>query len=161
GQLEESLALLREQRIAPVGYEGRIEDDRRWTFVPMLVVANKVDDQEAEELFELFQELLEEEWPMVAVSAETGRGLDELKKEVFERLGIIRVYAKPPGQRPDLDAPFVLRRGATVEEFAGRVHKDFLEQLVAARVWGSAEYDGQMVGRDHVLQDGDIVELRT
>jgi ribosome-interacting GTPase 1 len=27
-------------------------------------------------------------------------------------------------------------------------------------VWGSAEFDGQMVHRDYVLQDGDIVELK-
>jgi ribosome-interacting GTPase 1 len=43
---------------------------------------------------------------------------------------------------------------------AAKVHKDFLENLKAARVWGSASFDGQMVGRDHVLADGDIVELR-
>jgi hypothetical protein len=47
-----------------------------------------------------------------------------------------------------------------VYELAGKIHKDFLDQLKAARVWGSATHDGQMVGRDHVLQDGDIVELR-
>jgi hypothetical protein len=27
-------------------------------------------------------------------------------------------------------------------------------------VWGSTMFDGQMVQRDYVLQDGDIVELR-
>ncbi|MDH4138337.1 MAG: TGS domain-containing protein, partial [Anaerolineae bacterium] len=79
---------------------------------------------------------------------------------VFERLEIIRVYAKPPGKEPDLSAPFVLKKGSTVAEFAGKVHKDFLERLQSARVWGKGVYDGQMVGRDHVLHDGDVVELR-
>ena len=37
--------------------------------------------------------------------------------------------------------------------------KDFLEKLKSARVWGSEVYDGQLVGRDHVLHDGDVVEL--
>jgi len=27
-------------------------------------------------------------------------------------------------------------------------------------VWGSAAFDGQMVSRDYILQDGDVVELR-
>jgi len=27
-------------------------------------------------------------------------------------------------------------------------------------VWGSAAFDGQLVGRDHALADGDVVELR-
>jgi ribosome-interacting GTPase 1 len=54
----------------------------------------------------------------------------------------------------------VMRKGSIVEEFAAGVHQDFIEKLKSARVWGSAAHDGQMVGRDHVLRDGDVVELR-
>jgi ribosome-interacting GTPase 1 len=54
----------------------------------------------------------------------------------------------------------VLARGSTVADFAAKVHKDFLEQLKSARVWGSGAFDGQVVSRDHVLADGDVVELR-
>jgi ribosome-interacting GTPase 1 len=47
-----------------------------------------------------------------------------------------------------------------VEQFAGKVHQDFAENLKLARVWGkSAAFEGQTVSRDHELQDGDIVEL--
>jgi ribosome-interacting GTPase 1 len=53
-----------------------------------------------------------------------------------------------------------LRKGGTVEELAGKIHQDFLAKLKSARVWGTAIYDGQMVGRDHILHDGDVVELR-
>ena len=31
--------------------------------------------------------------------------------------------------------------------------------LKSAKVWGSAQFDGQTVKRDHVLQDKDVVEL--
>jgi ribosome-interacting GTPase 1 len=79
---------------------------------------------------------------------------------VFEHLGIMRIYSKAPGKKPDFSAPFVIEKGSTVEEFAGKIHKDFYDNLKAARVWGSAQFDGQMVKRDHVLQDGDVVELR-
>ena len=74
-------------------------------------------------------------------------------------LDIIRVYTKVPGEKPDLNDPVVLRRGSTLEEAAGQIHKDFLKKLKYARVWGSGKHDGIMVGRDHVMQDGDIVEL--
>ena len=47
------------------------------------------------------------------------------------------------------------------DEFAAKVHQDFVENLKSARVWGSATHDGQMVGRDHVLHDRDVVELKT
>ena len=42
---------------------------------------------------------------------------------------------------------------------AEKVHKDFVDKLKIAKVWGNSVYDGQMVQRDHVLHDGDIVEL--
>jgi ribosome-interacting GTPase 1 len=72
----------------------------------------------------------------------------------------MRIYSQPPGREADLTKPFVLPRGSTVEEFAAQVHHDFFEQMKSARVWGSGQFEGQMVGRDHVLQEGDIVELR-
>jgi ribosome-interacting GTPase 1 len=126
----------------------------------MLMVANKCDDASCDENLQIFCELLEEDWPMVAVSASTGRNLDRLKTVIFEALDIIRVYSKPPGEEPDLSEPFVVRTGTTVEELAGKVHKDFLEKLKTARIWGAGVHDGQLVGRDHVLQDRDVVELR-
>jgi hypothetical protein len=98
---------------------------------------------------------------LLPVSAETGRNLDWLRRAVFDRLEIIRVYSKPPGEEPDLSAPFVMEKGGTVEDFATKVHQDFLQTLKSARIWGEGVYDGQMVGRDHVLHDGDVVELRT
>jgi ribosome-interacting GTPase 1 len=71
----------------------------------------------------------------------------------------MRIYSKPPGKEPDLSTPFVLKRGGTVGDLAAKVHKDFVEKLKTARVWGSGVYEGQLVSRDHVLQDGDVVEL--
>jgi ribosome-interacting GTPase 1 len=159
-QLEDTIALLQEHRIMPHHLKDRYTEKRLLTFLPLLVLVNKNDDQSTDEDFEVLCELFEEAWPLLPVSATTGRNLERLKQVVFERLEIIRVYSKPPGKEPDLNAPFVLKKGSTVEEFAGKVHQDFLEQLKSARVWGSGVYDGQMVGRDHVLHDGDVVELR-
>ena len=39
------------------------------------------------------------------------------------------------------------------------MHHNFIHNLKTARVWGKNIFDGQMVGRDHVLYDKDIVEL--
>ncbi len=159
-QLEDTIAFLQEHRIVPLRLKDRYPEQRRLTFKPLLVLANKSDDDDSDEDFEIFLELLEDDWPALPVSAATGRNLERLKQVVFERLEVIRVYSKAPGKEPDLSAPFVLKKGGTVAEFARKVHKDFFEKLKAARVWGSAAYDGQMVGRDHILRDGDVVELR-
>ena len=105
--------------------------------------------------------MLEDDWSLLPASARTGRNLELLSQVVFEQLGIIRIYSKAPGSEPDFTAPFVMKKGGTLEDFAGKIHKDFVSSLKAARVWGEGVYDGQMVGRDHVLHDGDIVELHT
>jgi hypothetical protein len=160
-QLEQTVALLEEHRIVPAHRRDQYPDRFDLAFVPSLVVVNKCDDASRDEDYEVLQELLDEDWPMVPLSATTGRHVDNFKQTIYDRLGIVRIYAKPPGKEADLTEPFVMRKGGTVEEFAGKVHRDFLQTLKSARVWGEGVYDGQAVGRDHILHDGDIVELRT
>jgi ribosome-interacting GTPase 1 len=83
-----------------------------------------------------------------------------MKQAVYQKLGIMRVYSQAPGETAKLDLPFVLPIGSTVEAFAAKIHQDFAENMKSARVWGeSAAFEGQTVSREHVLQDGDIVEL--
>lgn len=159
-QLEDTIAFLQEHRIVPLRLKDRYVEQRRLTFRPLLVLANKSDDEDSDEDFEIFRQLLKDDWPGLPVSAATGRNLERLKQGVFERLEVIRVYSKPPGKEHDPSSPFILEKGGTVEEFARKVHKDFFDKLKSARVWGSATFDGQMVQRDYVLHDGDVVELR-
>lgn len=159
--LEETLSILEEHRIAPRLLEKRYEGRTRFRFLPFLIVVNKNDDVDTDDVFEILCQLLEEKWTLIPVSALNGRNLDQLKKTVFDWLGIVRIYSKPPGSDPDLSTPFVVKRGTTVEELAGKIHKDFYDQLKSARIWGSGTFEGQLVGRDHVLEDGDVVELRT
>ena len=158
-QLEETVSFLKEHRIAPLRLAHLYENKSGWTFLPFLVVANKNDDQLIEENFEIFRSLLEDDWPLVNVSAKTGYNFDLLKQTLFNTLEIIRVYTKAPGKGPDHSAPFVLKRGSKLEDLASKIHKDFLEKLKYARIWGRDVYDGQMVQRDYVLRDGDVVEL--
>ena len=159
--LDDAIAILEEHRIVPEQHKGRFagQDERRLAFKPLLVVVNKWDDETLDAEWEAVRELEGESWPLLPVSAATGRNLEQFKHVVYDRLHIMRVYAKPPGKDPDWSAPFVLKQGGTVEDFAGKVHRDFLEHLKWARVWGQGVYDGQLVGRDHVLHDGDVVEL--
>lgn len=160
GQLEDTLALLEAHRILAQRCNDPLPGPDQPRRRPCLVVATKCDDERREADFEAMRELLGDDLPMIAISVKAGRHLEDFKRAVFDRLGVIRVYSRPPGREADLTTPFVIRRGATVEDLAGRVHKDFLEKFKSARVWGSGAFDGQPVGRDYVLQDGDIVELR-
>jgi ribosome-interacting GTPase 1 len=158
-QLEETVNLLEEHRIVPSHLRDKYEEQRLLKFIPFLVLANKNDDEETDENLEIFRELTDNDWPMISVSTITGRNLELLKNTLVDKLQIIRVYSKAPGKEPDLTAPFVLKRGSTVEDFAGKVHKDFVDKLKIAKVWGESVFDGQMVQRDYILRDGDVVEL--
>ena len=158
-QLEETVHLLEENRIVPSHQRDKYEEERLLKFIPFLVLANKNDDESTDENLQIFRELTDNDWPMISVSTITGRNLEMLKNTLVDKLQIIRVYSKAPGKEPDLTAPFVLKRGSTVEDFASKVHKDFVDKLKIAKVWGEKVFDGQMVQRDYILRDGDVVEL--
>lgn len=124
-----------------------------------LLVANKLDLPGAAERLELVRELFGPRFPIQALDAESGRGLEELRTAIYRLLNVIRIYSKKPGKPPDKTAPFTCKAGSTVLQFAEVVHRDFADKLKSARIWGTGVYDGQTVTRDHVLHDKDIVEL--
>lgn len=127
--------------------------------VPAVFVATKLDGAGAGETLHIFREFYEARLPVLPVSARQDINLAELRKTMFGMLNVIRVYSKKPGKKPDLSVPYVLKRGTAVLEAAAVVHKDFAERLKYARLWRRGGLEGQMVGREHVLEDGDILEL--
>lgn len=158
-QLEDAVAMLEEHRIALHDGSGAVPEDPRAVPIPAVVLVTKVDDASWDDEYAVFRELFGDRWPILPVSVRTGRNVERMKETIVARLGLMRVYAKQPGKEADFGAPFVLKEGDTVAEFAAHVHKDFVHHLKTARIWGTGVHDGQMVGRDHALHDGDIVEL--
>jgi ribosome-interacting GTPase 1 len=165
-QLQEVQARLAQQRITlaerwPIdAAEAAGDDDPFALRLPTLMLANKSDgasdvDPEVDALRELSGTRL----PIVAVSASTGHGLGQIGPWLFRHLGVVRVYTKLPGHPPDKAKPFTLRRGDTVAELAHCIHADVARTLRYARVWGRSAFDGQHVGPEHALEDGDVVEL--
>ena len=125
----------------------------------VLIVGNKLDIVGAADNCSALKDKYGEQFPVIAVSAKEGVGLEELKRAVYQMLDIIRVYTKVPGKKPDFADPIILARGSMVEDAAASVHKDFAVKLRYARIWGSGKHDGIMAKRNHVLQDGDVIEL--
>ena len=110
---------------------------------------------------ETYQELLKKTtWTVYPTAYNNEESLEQLKKSLFELLKIIRVYTKTPGEKPNLDVPFVIRKGATVADVAEKIHTSFLKRFRYAKIWGtSTVHDGQQVGLSHILHDKDIIEL--
>jgi ribosome-interacting GTPase 1 len=130
--------------------------------LPCLLVANKADSIEHIEVeLDALRDLAGVRYPMLAVSATSGQGLNELGALLFRLLGVVRVYTKTPGHHPEKTKPFTLRRGETVRDVARLVHRDLEDAVRYARVWGHSGFDGQQVGPEHVLADRDVVELHS
>jgi hypothetical protein len=150
---------LKQARRELVGTHAANDDDPTTYHLRTLLVANKADDEAADVRLELAKDAFGDRFPRLVVSAETAAGVGELRKAIYDLLGVMRIYTKQPGKPADMTSPFTCPIGSSVAELAGRVHKDFEDGLKSARVWGSGVHDGQTVGRDHVLHDTDIVEL--
>ncbi len=171
-QLQAVRALLAQRRVDLVGGAGadagtppaddEAGSDPFAVRLPTLLVANKAEavaDAAAE--LQTLEELAGADYPVLAVSADTGLGLAAIAPWLFERLSIVRVYTKVPGHPADRQRPFTLRRGQTVGDVANLVHRDLVRSLRYARVWGASGFEGQHVGPEHVVADRDVVELHT
>ncbi len=138
---------------------GKTEDEVIISQKKALIIGNKLDLVNARKSCASLENKYMHQLPVTAISAKEGVGLEELKLSIYQMLNIIRVYTKAPGQKPDLNDPIILEKGSRVGDVVAAVHKDFIARLKYARVWGSGKHDGIMVKRDHILQDGDIIEL--
>jgi hypothetical protein len=84
----------------------------------ILLVGNKVDIPGADAGYKALETGYGEKLSLAYVSARDGFGLEEMKRKVFQVLGIIRVYTKAPGQRPDMNDPIILPKGSTLADAA-------------------------------------------
>ena len=105
--------------------------------------------------------LLETAFPdldVVPVSVIDEASLEAFREAVWRLTGLIRVRLRTAGGvDPE---PVALEPGATVTDVADWIHHDLAARFIGARVWGpSARFDGQRVGRDHIVLDGDAVEI--
>jgi len=124
---------------------------------PSFLVGNKVDLDKGEG--RLLGEAYGQSIPLLLVSTQQGKGMDELPERIFRSLNLVRVYSKVPGKKPDMDQPFVFPQGTTVLEVARAIHKEVAAQFRYARIWGAGKPEGIMVPTDYQVKDGDVLEI--
>jgi ribosome-interacting GTPase 1 len=122
---------------------------------PCALAITKLDEAETSRVDELARA---SGLPAVGVSVLDDASLDALRATIWELTGLIRVFLRAPGAA-EAEAQ-ALDPGATVVDAARTVHHDLAASCTGARISGpSAKFPGQRVGREHVLADGDIVEI--
>jgi ribosome-interacting GTPase 1 len=137
----------------------QVEEPTGVQHVKTLLLANKCDLPGAADRLEIVREMFAPRFTILPLSLETGENVEQVRDALYKFLRVIRVYTKQPGKPADKTAPFTCPIGSTVVDMAALVHRDFADKLKTARIWGTGVFDGQSVARDHVLSDGDIVEL--
>ncbi|MBD3389777.1 GTP-binding protein [Candidatus Micrarchaeota archaeon] len=96
----------------------------------------------------------------LAISAEEGEGLEELREEIYSKLEFIQVFTKTRTRGVDREEPMMLKKGNNIGEFLKKLPKDYRKNFKYGLVWGkSAKFPGQRVGAEHKLRDGDIVYI--
>lgn len=131
-------------------------------YKPAMIVANKMDLENAEVNLNLLKAHVGGQLLLVAVSCKTGQGMEKLGETIFKTLDIVRVYTKEPNVKSFSDKPFILKKGATVYDLAKSIHSDFSEKFAYARVWAKRlVFSPQKVGAAFSLEDRDIVEIHT
>jgi hypothetical protein len=154
--------LLAEKKISLLGFDlPEVDEWSPVAYKRALVVANKVDIDGGWMRYESLRKELEGKYEVVPFSCYSDELVAEFAKRLYSFLRIIRVYTKVPGRKADLGQPYVLPIGSNIMDLASEVHRDFLEKLKFARVWGSGRFEGQNVEKDYVMGDRDIVELHT
>ncbi len=131
-------------------------------YQPAIVAINKIDAAAPKIVEERINELEEEGWRVLPISADAEENLEALKEAIYEEMDLIRLYMKPQGQDADMEEPLVVRRGSTVGEVCDHLHREMRDRFRYAMVSGpSSKFPDQRAGLDHVLEDGDVLTLIT
>lgn len=125
-------------------------------YIPAIYLLNKIDQISIEEL-----DIIYKIPHAVPISAHHKWNFDDLLEKMWAYLSLIRIYTKPKGQLPDYSSPVVLQNGrSSVEDLCNTLHKSIMNEFKHALVWGSSvKHQPQKVGKDHVLQDEDVVQI--
>ncbi|MBI4170531.1 MAG: TGS domain-containing protein [Candidatus Aenigmarchaeota archaeon] len=84
-----------------------------------------------------------------------------IKEKIWSALDMIIVYTKAKGKKAAI--PMALPKGATLIQFAEKVHKDFVKNFRFARIEREENKRKRIIqaGLNYPLADGDVVEIHT
>ena len=131
------------------------------SYQPCIILATKGDLERSKANYEALTEYLKEKrlnFQVIPTSSLQNEGFNEMEEKLFSKLGKIRVYTR--NNAGDVaDRPIILDRGSTVQDSIEVLSKKMLKFFRFARIWGSSKFDGEKVGLERELQDGDLMQV--
>lgn len=96
----------------------------------------------------------------IFISAQKGFGIEELKKKIWGKLGLMRIYLKPKREEVDFNNPLITKKGKTLWEILEGVSLCDKEKFTRAKIYGPvAKFEGQEVSFSFQPQEGTIVSF--
>jgi small GTP-binding protein len=136
--------------------------DSSITYLPGIIIATKGDLEGSKQNYDKLKIFIEEErldFKIIPISALQKKGFDDIEEIIFHKLGKIRIYTRN-NSGVIAERPIILREGSTVQDAIEVLSKKMLQFFRFARIWGgSAKFDGEKVGLDRVLHDGDVIQV--
>jgi hypothetical protein len=127
-----------------------------------IIVFNKIDLLSENEKRKISATLQSKKYNFILISTQTREGIEQLKEQLFQSFGKIRIYTKQPNEKQKSRKPIILPPDSVVKNVAEKILKGFSNKIKETRIWGpSSKYPGQVVGLQHVLKDLDVVEFKT
>ncbi len=136
--------------------------DHTISYLPAIIFGTKGDLKGSRANYSILLEYLAENSlpiEIIPVSSSNDEGFDDIEEEIFRKLRKIRVYTR--NNVGDIaERPIILDKGSTIENAIEVLSKKMLAYFRFARVWGkSAKFDGEKVGLDRILEDGDVIQV--
>ncbi|OMJ71879.1 hypothetical protein SteCoe_29794 [Stentor coeruleus] len=135
-----------------------IIEKKNRSYIPCLYVYNKIDNISIEEINDLARQD-----DSVVISCNMQLNMDYLIERIWQKLGLVRVYTKKPGNKPDFSQPLILterRDGHSIEAACTQIHRELASDFRCAFVWGkSTKHYAQRCGLKHQLCDEDVVQI--
>lgn len=125
----------------------------------IVILQDRLDVTVAEQRERIEQILFDNAVTTKSVFINSDDDKEDIKRLIWKSLGMIKVFTKAPN-KPAEKIPVTFKKGATVEDVAKKIHKDFIKLFKYARIFGpSAKYPGERVGLDHEVRENDVVEI--
>ncbi|KPJ71781.1 hypothetical protein AMJ50_00365 [Parcubacteria bacterium DG_74_3] len=159
---EEERLKIREYQLLTAKPAIYLLNTNRETSFPLKIPHLKINLKEEEETSDLSEREREE--------LEMKSSLDELIAACYNILNLITFFTVARGKETKA---WTIERGSKASETAGKVHSDFEKKFIKAEIvpwnqlvrvssWSEARREGllKIVGKDYIVQDGDVIEFK-
>ena len=130
------------------------------SYVRGVICLNKIDKIKNYKLVEENVKKNFPSWKVFSISAEKKINLEGFKNFLWRNLNFIFVYLKEPKKKTDFKRPLVVKKNSTIETILKKIHRTFFDKFKHCNIKGkSVKFDWQRCGVNHIVKDGDILEI--